>query len=179
MHRGPKVVSDLFTLYGHDYVIVTEYFSKYIEIERIANKSSSTVVNKIKTIFARQGIPKEVCTDNGPEYTAESFKHFAKEWDFKHTTSSPHFAQSNDLVERAIQTVKKSLKKAHDGNENPYLALLVLNTNTRRRWCVSSNVSHQPSTSHHFAFLQPCLKFISSSAEDFPRKSQMFIRSLF
>jgi hypothetical protein len=31
-------------------------------------------------------------------------------------------------VERAIQTVKKSLKKAHDGNKDPYFALLVLNT---------------------------------------------------
>ena len=85
-------------------------------------------MNKIKKIFARHGIPKELYTDNGPEYTAQSFKRFAKEWDFKHITSSPHFPQSNGLVERAIQTVKKSLKKAHDGNEDPYLTLLILNT---------------------------------------------------
>ena len=42
--------------------------------------------------------------------------------------SSPHFSQSNGFVERAIQTVKKSLKKAHDGNEDLYLTLLILNT---------------------------------------------------
>ena len=47
---------------------------------------------------------------------------------FKHTTSSPHFPQSNGFVERAIQTVKKVLKKAHDGNQDPCLALLILNT---------------------------------------------------
>ena len=123
-----KVASDLFTLYGHSYVIVTDYTSKYIEIERLPDKSSLNVVNKIKKIFARHGIPKELYTDNGPEYTAQSFKRFAKEWDFKHITSSPHFPQSNGLVERAIQTVKKSLKKAHDGNEDPYLTLLILNT---------------------------------------------------
>ena len=86
-----KVASDPFSLYGHDYVIVTDYFSKYIEIERLADKSSATVVNKIKTIFTRQGIPKELCSDNGPEYTAACFKQLVKEWDFKHTTSSPHF----------------------------------------------------------------------------------------
>ncbi len=123
-----KVASDLFTLYGHSYVIVTDYTSKYIEIERLPDKSSLNVVNKIKKIFARHGIPKELYTDNGPEYTAQSFKRFAKEWDFKHVTSSPHFPQSNGLVERAIQTVKKSLKKAHDGNDDPYLTLLILNT---------------------------------------------------
>ena len=123
-----KVASDLFTLYGHNYVIVTDYTSNYIEIERLADKSSLSVINKIKKIFARHGIPKELYTDNGPEYTAQSFKLFAEEWDFRHVTSSPHFSQSNGFVERAIQTVKKSLKKAHDGNEDPYLTLLILNT---------------------------------------------------
>ena len=113
-----KVASDLFTLCGHDYVIVTDYFSKFVEIERLPNKSSTTVINKIKKIFSRHGIPKELCTDNGPEYSAACFKRFAKEWDFKHTTSSPHFSQSNGFAERAIQTVKKSLLKAHHGNQD-------------------------------------------------------------
>ena len=113
-----KVASDLFTLCGHDDVIVTDYFSKFVEIERLPNKSSTTVINKIKKIFSQHGIPKELCTDNGPEYSAACFKRFAKEWDFKHTTSSPHFSQSNGFAERAIQTVKKSLLKAHHGNQD-------------------------------------------------------------
>ncbi len=46
-----KVASDLFTLYGHSYVIVTDYTSKYIEIERLPDKSSLNVMNKIKKIF--------------------------------------------------------------------------------------------------------------------------------
>ena len=112
----------------HNYVIITDYTSKYIEIERLTNKSSPSIINKIKKIFARHGTPKELYTDNRPEYTPRSFKAFAKEWDFKHVTSSPDFPQSNGFVERAIQTVKKALKKAHDGNEDPYLTLLILNT---------------------------------------------------
>ena len=63
--------------------------------------------------------------------TAQSFKLFAEEWDFRHVTSSPLFPQSNGFIKRAIQTVKKSVKKsfkkAHDGNEDPYLTLLILN----------------------------------------------------
>ena len=35
-----KVASDLFTLYGHDYVIIADYTSKYTEIERLIDKSS-------------------------------------------------------------------------------------------------------------------------------------------
>jgi hypothetical protein len=51
--------------YGHDQVVVMDYFSKYIEIERLIDKlGCSTVVNTIKKIFSRHGIPKELCTDN-------------------------------------------------------------------------------------------------------------------
>ena len=77
-----KVASDLFALYGHDYVIIADYTSKYKEIERLTDKSFQSVINKIKKIFARHGIPKEFHTDNGPEYTAQSFKHFTEQRDF-------------------------------------------------------------------------------------------------
>ena len=105
-------------------------------------------MNKIKKIFACHGITKELYTDNGPEYTAQSFKRFAKEWHFKHVTSSPHFPQSNGLVERAIQTVKKSLKKAHEGNEDPYLTLLILNTTPGSDGASPAMrlINHQPRT---------------------------------
>ncbi len=123
-----KVASDVFHLFGHHYVIVTDYYSGYIEIERISDTTSQSVISKLKKIFARHGIPQELFSDNGPEYIAKEFTCFSKEWDFKHTTSSPYFAQSNGLVERSIQTVKRALKKAKDAEEDPYLALLILNT---------------------------------------------------
>ena len=47
---------------------------------------------------------------------------------FKHETSSPEYPQSNGLVERTIQSVKKTLKKAFENNDDPYLALLALRT---------------------------------------------------
>ena len=87
------VASDLFTLGGHDYVIVTVYFSKFVEKERLPDKSSATVVNKIKKIFSRHGIPKELCTDNGPEYSAACFKCFTKEW-------AHHFKSTFLLIQR-------------------------------------------------------------------------------
>ena len=36
---------------------------------------------------------------------------FVNEWNFLHVTSSPHYPQSNGLVEGYIQTVKNSFKK--------------------------------------------------------------------
>ena len=67
-------------------------------------------------------------SDNGPEYSALSFKKFSIRWDFKHDTSSPNFPRSNGFVERMIQTVKRTIKKAIDAKEDPYLAQLSLRT---------------------------------------------------
>ena len=72
------------------------------------------VIRALKAIFARHGIPEEVRSDNGPQYTSPDFTHFAKEWGFKHTTSSPSFPQSNGEAERAVETTKSLLKKEKD-----------------------------------------------------------------
>jgi hypothetical protein len=51
-------------------------------------------------------------------------KEFAREWNFKHETSSPYWPQSNGMVERHIQTIKRMLKKVDDDGKDPNLALL-------------------------------------------------------
>ena len=62
-------------------------------------------------------------SDNGP---GKAFVNFITSWDFEHDTSSPNYPESNGLVERTIQTVKKTSKKAFGEDEDPYLALLAI-----------------------------------------------------
>ena len=78
----------------------------------------------MKSQFARHGIPEEVRSNNGPQFSSTSSESFAKEWDFKHVTSSPHYPQANGKVENAVKTAKKILKKAQEDKRDPYLALL-------------------------------------------------------
>ena len=80
----------------------------------------------MKSIFARHGIPNLVVSDN--ELDTKEFKNFQKEWDFKLTTSSPHYPKSNGMAERTVHTVKKLPKKALANGEDPYLALLAYRT---------------------------------------------------
>ena len=49
---------------------------------------------------------------------------FAQQYDFKHITSSPHFAQSNGKAESAVKTCKRLMEKATEDREGPHLALL-------------------------------------------------------
>ena len=71
------------------------------------------------------GIPKELTTDNGPEYSSHKFCSFSKTWE--HKTIILHYHQSYGLAERSIQTVKQTLNKAKRNSEDHFLTMLSLN----------------------------------------------------
>ena len=116
-----KLAGDLFWLYGHYYLLVVDYNSKFFAIKNLNNSQSLPVINKCKEIFSQYGIPKELITDSIPEFTSHHFKKFTKSWDFKHQTVSPHNHQSNGLVDRSIQTVKQALKRQNINKVNTLL----------------------------------------------------------
>ena len=73
-----------------------------------------------RSMFARHGIPEVVVSDNGPQFSAELYAEFARQYGFKHITSSPYHPQCNGEAERAVKNIKSLLKKSGDH----YLALL-------------------------------------------------------
>ena len=123
-----KVDTDLFTLFNKYYVIVVDYYSKFFETSIIPDNESSTVITHVKSIFSGHGIPKEVILNNGPKFSSYESSTFAKEWDFHHNPSSLRYPQTNGLVERTIQTVKKTLRKVVKSGNDVYLGLLALRT---------------------------------------------------
>ena len=109
-HPWTKCAADLFRLQGHYYLLIVDYYSKFIAAENLPNPPSETVINKCKKVFSQFGTPKEIITDNGPEFSCHKFRSFSKTWDILHKTISPHYHQSYDLAERSIQTVKFSAR---------------------------------------------------------------------
>ena len=90
------------------------------------HSTSRTVIDIMKQIFSEHGVPRVVRSDNGPHFDAQAFKDSAGQYDFKHTTSSPHYAQSNGFIEAQVKTVKKTLLKAKETKTDPNIALLCL-----------------------------------------------------
>ena len=117
-----KVATDLFHLFKKTYLLVLDYTTNFFEISELPNVESPTVIKHMKSILARYGIPKEI-SDNGPEYSAKAFQSFCNDWDIHHTASSPEYPKSNGLAERTIQTVKRTLKKAHKAGDDINLTL--------------------------------------------------------
>ena len=65
-------------------------------------------------LFSNEGFPKKIISDNGSPFNSQEFADYLSSHGVKHTTSSPHYPQSNGFIERHIQTVKNLLYKAMD-----------------------------------------------------------------
>ena len=63
-----KVAADLFTWKGTNYLILVDYYSRYIEISKLSSTTSSSVIQHIKSILVRHGIPETFVSDNGPNF---------------------------------------------------------------------------------------------------------------
>ncbi|XP_046860168.1 uncharacterized protein LOC124453393 [Xenia sp. Carnegie-2017] len=95
--------------------------NSYFEIAPLKKSTTAEdVINHMKSIFSRHGIPETVVSDNGPQYAAAVFSKFAEEWGFTHLRSSSRYPQSNGEAERAVKTAKKLIIKSED----PYSGLL-------------------------------------------------------
>ena len=119
-----KVAADLCELDNRTLLVISDYYSNYIEVSRLNATTSHNVIKEMKAVFARYGIPDVLVTDNGPQFASAEFAAFAKTWMFKHTTSSPHHPQSNGKAENAVKTVKRLFIKSKESGQSEFLALL-------------------------------------------------------
>lgn len=125
---GPWMVlgTDLFKYAGMDYLIVADYYSKYVITRRMHQTSSKAVIAALKQIMGEYGIPQKLISDNGPQYASDEFTRFVQHWNINHSTSSPHFPQSNGFIERMVQTTKRTWTKADEDGVDRDLAMLHL-----------------------------------------------------
>ena len=114
-----KLGADLCALQGKDFLVVTDYYSLWLEVRQLHSTTASSVINKFRMIFATHGIPEVVVSDNGPQFQCREFHGFAREYDFQHRTSSPGFPQANGAAQSAVKVAKKLFQQA-----DPDLALL-------------------------------------------------------
>jgi transposase InsO family protein len=73
----------------------------------------STTVNKtiekLRQVFAMHGIPEQIVSDNGPQFTSEEFTTFLLGNGVKHIRCAPYHPATNGLAERFIQSMKQAL----------------------------------------------------------------------
>ena len=125
-----RIAADLFKLKCSPYLLVTDYYSRFVEVQKLTTTTSSNIITQLKTIFTTFGIPATMVTDNGSQFDSYEMKEFAQAYEFQHTTTSSYFPQSNGFAERMVITVKKLLEHTAD----PYKSVLSYRA-TSLPWC--------------------------------------------
>jgi len=119
-----KLGTDLFELDKVHYLLITDYHSKYPVVYKLNSTTSHTIAHMTLKTFSMFGIPREIVSDNGPQYVGAPYQEMCDNLGIKHTFSSPRYARSNGLVERMVQTVKSTLRKCIQTKQDIHLALL-------------------------------------------------------
>lgn len=110
------VASDLLEYKNQNYLVVIDYYSKYIEAFRLNGKTSSVVIRSLNEIFSRHGYPQTLVADNMP-YNSREMKQYATQYGINIVTTSPKYSQANGLAEKAVHIVKNLLRKECNLNE--------------------------------------------------------------
>ena len=112
-----NAASDIFTFEGENYLLLVDYYSKYIEVSSVGDMASTETIRALKEHFGQHGIPSKLITDSGSQYTSKEFENFAKSYNFEHVLVSPKHPQANGEAEAAVKTVKTLWRKNKDKNK--------------------------------------------------------------
>ena len=118
-----KIAADILTFANTDFLVIIDYYSNWMELIKLHYKTAAELIVKFEEMFARNGTPEELVSDNMP-FNSHNFKQFAETWDITLSTSSPRYPQSNGLAERAVQICKNILRKANEEHTSIYPLLL-------------------------------------------------------
>ena len=106
-HAWHTLGTDPFYWNKIDYLVIGDYFSKYLIVRRLPNSSSHVVIKELGLVFTELGRPFVLRSDNGPCYSSREFHNFLSFYQVDHITSNPHHPQSNGFAEALVGIAKK------------------------------------------------------------------------
>lgn len=94
------------------FLIVVDAHSKWPEVIPMATATTLTTIEALRPIFARFGVPQQIVSDNGSQFTSSDFSSFLSENGVRHIRIAPFHPSSNGLAERFVQSFKQAMKSA-------------------------------------------------------------------
>nr|XP_025641263.1 uncharacterized protein LOC112736141 [Arachis hypogaea] len=106
-------------------LVSIDYFSKWIEAQPLAKITAEKVRSFIwRNIICRFGIPKEIISDNGRQFTDNKLGLFLKNFNIQHRFSSVEHPQTNGQAEAANRVVLQAIKKKLDNAKGEWAELI-------------------------------------------------------
>lgn len=74
--------------------------------------TTTKTIIALRHLFSTHGIPEQLVTDNGPQFTSAEFTEFTKLNGIQHIRSSPYNPATNGEAERFVHMFKEAMKSA-------------------------------------------------------------------
>ena len=101
---------------GRMFFIGVDAHSKWPEVINMSTTTAIQTFIELRKLFAAHGLPKQLVSDNGPQFTADEFSTFCKMNSVKYIQVSPYHPSSNSQAERFVQTFKWAMKASDNQN---------------------------------------------------------------
>ncbi|XP_071797127.1 uncharacterized protein [Asterias amurensis] len=90
---------------------IIDYATRYPEAIPLPSIEAERVAEALVSVFTRVGVPKQMLTDQGSQFTSEIMKQVCKLLSVHRMTTTPYHPMCNGLVERFNGTLKQMLKR--------------------------------------------------------------------
>ena len=90
----------------------TDYATKWVKAEALFSATENSVVSFLyEDIFTRFGVPREIVTDQGSQFTSNLMEKLMEEYKIKHIKSTPYHPQANGQVESTNKVIEAIITK--------------------------------------------------------------------
>ena len=86
-----------------------DHFSKFIISQPVGGGSGKTVEKKLEMCFKEYGVPEQLGSDNGSEFTNKDVTKLLKKHNIRHVYGKPYCPHSQRIMERAHRTIKTAI----------------------------------------------------------------------
>ena len=94
------------------FLVAVDAHSMWPEVVEMSTTTATQTVAVLRKMFAANGLPEQLVSDNGPQFVSEEFASICQYNGIKHIRVSPYHPSSNGLAERFVQSFKVAMRKS-------------------------------------------------------------------
>ena len=96
---------------GLMFMVVMDAHFKWLEVVPMSTTTTEKTLDALRNLFAAYGIPQQLVSDSGPQFTSEEFQECIAANGIRHILSVHYHPATNGAAKRFVQTFMKAAER--------------------------------------------------------------------